>query len=319
MSIGPQLPAYLVPQGLPPVVPPGQRNDQANAAAASDLKSKLYNVSPIAGALTGAATASPSSAAPTYVDAKAASTVIENTHLPTQLALPADVLILATGHNQVEQQVRTASKQVSTLASARTSANSKLDAVLGLSQIAQGIGLVAQQTLNSSRRLANQAKQLPSVARTADRTREALDTPSGRLVTRPVQGLARLLDRAMPVLNVAVVANSTKAAVATFRDRKASDTSKGLAMADVAASGGLLAASLASAGTLVPVLAVAGIGLDLGLIASRDQDHTRGNTDQVARQLASHPLRTANQVSNLGAAATTRGILTAWNKISGWL
>lgn len=252
-----------------------------SVATTDTAKNSLANGATMVAGVTAAAKGD------TFGAAVAAKAVLEKTPALAPLALAADVLLLSKGDEKIKEQAQAAQKSLKTLTSPVASPAKKVKSGLDLATNVQSSIVLGQQMARAVAglgRFAEKAEVLkPLVASGRGAYAWLMKTPIGSIVN----GLGKIL----PFLNVAALANSVWVTSSVWKDPKSSTATKTLAVGSIIASAGLFLASVTTvfAPFLMPV-ALAGIGVELGLFYARRRDQDQGDTDKVLAYGFTHPV-----------------------------
>jgi hypothetical protein len=228
------------------------------------------------------------------------------------------VVLLGTGNAKLGDQAKalkaTAAKALSPTATPTQRARAAFDFTVAGQQIANigramgnavwGLGTFAVQQASSIARLT------PLAAR--------LEQGATKVATSPLGRCLKVLNKWIPLLNVAGVALSGKQAVDVFRNPKSSKTTKALSITSIlTAIGGLVAGFTLGGLPFVGVIA-ASVTADLALAAARKRDLTRGDMDRQVASWRAHPASAvaagARSVGS-GIAAIGEGVIGTIRKL----
>ncbi|MDB5097231.1 MAG: hypothetical protein JWM80_1652 [Cyanobacteria bacterium RYN_339] len=232
----------------------------------------------------------------TYAAASAAQTGLQKLS-PALSASPvgavANAILLGSGNQKLGDQAKTLKTTAAKALSSKASPTQRVKAAFDFT-------VAGQQLANIGRAMGNAvvglgtfaAAQASSIARLAPLAGK-LEKGAAKVAVSPLGRSLRFLNKWIPLLNVAGVALSGKAAVDVFRGEKSSKTTKVLSIASLLTAAGGLAAGLTLGG--LPFVGVIGasVAADLALAAARKRDLTQGDMDQQVATWKAHPAAAA--------------------------
>lgn len=212
----------------------------------------------------------------------------------------ANAIVLGASSEKIDAQQQTIVKSAQVLARAKAAPGQKTKAALDLGTAASGLANFYRTAINAGVKLGQYGLRLGARVGAIAPAAMAVEAKGAAfMATRLGRGLG-LLNKWVPLLNVAGVALSAKTAVDVFRDDRSSKTSKVLSLASVGTAAGALVAGI-TMGALPFFGIVAGsVVADLALAKARKADAEGADTDAMSREWARHPVQSLGQLFGWG-------------------
>lgn len=263
----------------------------------------------------------------TYTAAAAAQSGLQKLS-PALAASPVgavtNVVLLGSANNKLGDQAKTLKATAQKALSPHASPTQRVKAAFDFTVASQQLATVGRAMGNAAWSLGNFAiQQAASIAKLAPLA-SRLETGAAKVATSPLGKTLKVLNKWIPLLNVAGVALSGKQAVDVFRNRKSSKTTKALSIASVATAAAGLVAGLTLGGWPFVGVIGASVAADLALAAARKRDVTTGDLDRQVAEWRRHPgeaIAAGAHGTGLALKAVGNAVMgtigKAWDRITG--
>ena len=231
--------------------------------------------------------------------ASAAAEKIAPTLAKSGVGAIASAVILGTGDTKLGDQAKALGKSAQRVIAPNATpvqrTKAAMDLTVNLQNTAGLARTLALAAANVGRYGVRLAGKVPAFAPAADGVKAAAvtftKTPFGRAMG--------VLNKWIPLLNVAGVAISAKTAVDVFRTAGASKTTKALSIASLATAGVALWAGFALPGMAFLGIIGGSIAMDLMLAGARKRDAAEGDMDAKTKHWATHPAVAARDLGQV--------------------
>jgi hypothetical protein len=263
----------------------------------------------------------------TYTAAAAAQSGLQKLS-PALAASPVgavtNVVLLGSANTKLSDQAKTLKTTAKKALSPTASPTQRAKAAFDFTVASQQLATIGRAMGNAAWSLGNFAiQQASSIARLAPLASK-MESGAAKVATSPLGKTLKVLNKWIPLLNVAGVALSGKQAVDVFRNAKSSRTTKVLSIVSVATAAAGLVAGLTMGGWPFVGVIGASVAADLALAAARKRDVTTGDLDRQVAEWRHHPgqaIAAGARGTGLALQAVGKAVIgtigKAWDRITG--